>query len=378
MTFKSHLFVALFVALNIGGCNADDQHFATSDPEKSSSSEPVPSLPVTPHSSPEEVVLAYLYADLDSGLVGSSELANTLLVAEDRDFLRHETRAGRTKRVRLPPAIIAALKRLVSFHVTATSVENDSANVTLEMLGPDMDMPTLSSLMEGDRSPGLEEEVLAYLNTPNLEVRRYNFSRRLVKEPQGWRVFLGVANADKARKLVAEAEQIVPHDDMLRPYEGAVLEEMKPKLLAAETKYIEAISLSGEQSMAGINLHFLRRQLSKLELYNTYKTRVRIINVGATQQEDGGAKVAGEIKNASDTIFTRVGISIYFLDKDGNAVHEEKYAPVYKAVSSYGQRDSGPLKPNYGRKFTYTIKPDRIPSDWSGKIEVSISDLGLD
>ena len=146
---------------------------------------------------------------------------------------------------------------------------------------------------------------------------------------------------------------------------------MKSRLLLAEEKYKEALSL-GDSFSAKHNLEYLEKQISKLRFYEQYKGQVKIRNVHVGEGRYGGKGVFGEIKNNSNVSFTKVGITIYFLDKNGNPVHEMSYHPVYVTERSYGD-DAIPLKPNYSRKFG--VKADDAPYEWSEKVKVVLSDI---
>lgn len=85
--------------------------------------------------------------------------------------------------------------------------------------------------------------------------------------------------------------------------------------------------------------------------------------------EDG---VFGEVKNTGDKSLDEVEITIYYLDKNGNPIYEEKYYPVLVSDLSIGNADK-PLKPNYSRKFGYSTRD--VPSDWARKVIIKVTDI---
>jgi hypothetical protein len=53
-------------------------------------------------------------------------------------------------------------------------------------------------------------------------------------------------------------------------------------------------------------------------------------------------------------------------------IFEETYSPVWVSEYSFGTSNK-PLKPNYSRRFGYSI--DDVPSDWAKKIKAEITDI---
>jgi hypothetical protein len=51
-------------------------------------------------------------------------------------------------------------------------------------------------------------------------------------------------------------------------------------------------------------------------------------------------------------------------------IFEETYSPVWVSEYSFGVSNK-PLKPNYSRRFGYSI--DDVPSDWAKKIKAEIT-----
>ena len=111
----------------------------------------------------------------------------------------------------------------------------------------------------------------------------------------------------------------------------------------------------------------------KMEYYG----KIIIRDISAGKKEYLGNVVSGEIKNTGEKTLKEIEIMIYFLDKDGRAVYEEKYYPVsVRSAGTWPLREAGqyePLKPNYSTKF---LKSETYPpSDWSGKVDIKISNI---
>ena len=84
----------------------------------------------------------------------------------------------------------------------------------------------------------------------------------------------------------------------------------------------------------------------------------------------------GELKNTGNRTVKRIDLTIYFLDKSGNAIAEKEYSPIFQTEYSFGGNNSSPLKPNHARKFGY--KADDAPSDWARKVTVKVTKIELE
>jgi len=106
-----------------------------------------------------------------------------------------------------------------------------------------------------------------------------------------------------------------------------------------------------------------------------YFGKILIKDVAAEAGSSGGsirepmALVRGEIKNTGERSLDMVRLAIYFLDANGKRVHEDSHI----AVLVGGTGSQSPLRPNYSRPFRAAFM--KIPSDWSGKVEVSVSEV---
>jgi hypothetical protein len=104
------------------------------------------------------------------------------------------------------------------------------------------------------------------------------------------------------------------------------------------------------------------------------KIQIRNLEVGTTVLREPG--VFGELKNTGDRTVKRVDVTIYFLDKNGNAVSEKEYSPIFQTEYNFGGSDTSPLKPNHSRKFGY--RADDAPSDWARKVKAKVTKVELE
>ncbi len=103
-----------------------------------------------------------------------------------------------------------------------------------------------------------------------------------------------------------------------------------------------------------------------------YINKVRIINLKATETRPERLEISGIIRNLGKRTLNKVEMIIYFLDKDGMPIFEDTYSPVWVSEYSFGVSNK-PLKPNYSRRFGYSI--DDVPSDWAKKVRAEITDI---
>lgn len=86
-----------------------------------------------------------------------------------------------------------------------------------------------------------------------------------------------------------------------------------------------------------------------------YVDKVKIVSLkGSAYEHTGDVFVEGEVKNTGNRTVEKYIIMVYFLDKKGNSIYEEKY-----------KRSYANLKPNYVKKFI--ISSSLIPNEWKKK-----------
>ena len=101
--------------------------------------------------------------------------------------------------------------------------------------------------------------------------------------------------------------------------------------------------------------------------------KVNKVEVGQTVLQEPG--VFGEVKNTGDRTLTKVEITIYFLDKQGQPVFEKQFPAVIVGSGSF-MRDDKPLKPGYSQKFG--VKADDAPSEWAKTVTVKVTDVDFE
>ena len=101
--------------------------------------------------------------------------------------------------------------------------------------------------------------------------------------------------------------------------------------------------------------------------------QVNKVEVGRTILEEPG--VFGEVKNTGNRTLTRVEVTIYFLNKQGQPVYEKQFPAVLAGGGTFG-RDDKPLKPGYSQKFG--VKAEDAPSEWAKTVTVKVTDVDFE
>ncbi len=151
------------------------------------------------------------------------------------------------------------------------------------------------------------------------------------------------------------------------------LQVCESELNKANTRILELLDKKIEEVKSG---HVTNNENV---LKKDYFKKVKISNIKAKYYDsliDG--KIPGitfKLKNMGKKTLSFIEVTVYFLDKHGNPIHEEKYYPVNDEASF---RPTSPLKANYiwrieRGKF---LAAKSVPKEWKkGKVKVEITDL---
>ncbi len=130
------------------------------------------------------------------------------------------------------------------------------------------------------------------------------------------------------------------------------------------------ISKGLDQTEAALSKTGVENTTEQNQEKQSYVDKVKIMNLRVAKAVLDDWGVFGEIKNTGNRTLTEVEITIHYLDEYGNTIYENAFHPV---LISRWSSDNKPLKPNYSEKFGYGT--DDVPSEWSKKIEVSITNI---
>ena len=321
----------------------------------------------------KEVLSSYL----DASLKNRSEEAYGYVSSEDKTVKSLSEYKSETGKEDNPFADLIVSN--VSFKVMKITETGSTAKADVEITLPDMGvifkdlMGVAFSSAFGDKDKGeIEKELAKKYETGEVPTTTKNEEFRLVKENDGWKVFLDW----KAKKAAKEKEEKI----------AALLSDAKQlrgskKLSGAIQKYEEVLALNGEMVEAKEAIEETKQEIHDIEEKQKYLSKVVLYDLKAKYYETYlEKKVPGvefKVKNEGDRILKEVQVTVYFKDAKGTIIAEKEYHPVLVTKYSFNG-DNKPLKPNYiwqmeRGKF---YKADSVPSEWKeGAVSASITNI---
>lgn len=303
---------------------------------------------------PKEVMGRYL----DAYAKGNNEEAYSLLSSRDKSAksLDAFSESGGSE-------FKAILGPKVSYQVKGIKTEGDKARATVEVATPDIKGvfgelfgAIMAMVVGGEGDNNALGDVLAEKvqgkNWPTITTTEYY---NLVKEEDGWKVFLNYEGIEKSQELKNRAESL----------------EKQKRYAEAGSALEEAAKLNPKDAEIPGKRRTMDRKAAEYKEKQMYFDKIEVRNVSVAQGNQGQLGVFGELKNRGDRTLRSVAITVYYLDSEGNGIHEQTYYPVSVTGESAG--DNQPLKPNYGKTFRYRV--DGVPSDWAKKVKIVVTDV---
>ena len=303
---------------------------------------------------PQTVISQYL----NNYYHGNYEKAYALLSSKDKAVRSLQDYSGDKTEFN---AVRKAMSNKITFKVKDVKVTGDKALATVDVTMPDLTavmgdlMATVFSQAFKGREldeKAMEKKIAEKMNDKNLPTTTRTEQFDLLKEKDGWRVYMGWENEKKIEQLKAEAEKL----------------DKQNKFTEAKTKYSEILALSSKNDEATKKIKELDEKILIYKEKQAYFQNIEIRDLSISESTLKDTGVFGEIKNNGNRSLKEVEITVYCLDKDGKAIFEKKYYPILISRFSQGI----PLKPNYSQKFGYKLD---APSDWSGNIRAEVTNL---
>ena len=303
---------------------------------------------------PKEVMGRYL----DAYGKGNNEEAYSLLSSSDKTAKSldafSESEGSEIK---------AILGPRVSYEVKGIKTEGDKAKATVEVTTPDIKGvfgevlgAIMGMVLGGEQDKNALEKMLAEkVQGKNWPTTTRNEYYDLVKEKDGWKVFLNYEGIEKSRELKNKAESL----------------ERQKKYSEAKSAFEEASRLNPKDTEIPGIIKAMDRKAAEYKERQMYFDKIEVRNVSVEKNNLGQLGVVGELKNRGDRTLRAVAMTVYYLDKEGNGIHEKTYYPVLMTEEFSG--DNQPLKPNYAKTFWYRV--DGAPSDWAKKVKVAVTDV---
>jgi hypothetical protein len=257
----------------------------------------------------------------------------------------------------------AMLSDKVSFQIKEVKTEGDKGEATVEITMPDLKplfgemfgalMTAAFTKQKDDKA--LDKALADKIKGKDLPMTTVTKTYDLVKEKDGWKVFLNLEGVAKSDELKQKA---------------SILEKQR-KFEEAMVALNEAAKFNPRDTETPDKIKEIDKKAVEYKEKQTYFDKIEVRNVHVAKGISGEYGAFGEIKNRGDRTLKKVEITAYCFDKDGKVVHEKSYHPVLVTKFSFG--DNQPLKPNYGKTFGFRI--DDAPSDWVKKVRVAVTDV---
>ena len=202
----------------------------------------------------------------------------------------------------------------------------------------------------------------------DVPIRTRTKTFNLVKEADGWRVFLDWETDAKVDSAIEEARRL----------------RKEKKLPAALAKLDEVLELRSEMVEAKNEHREIEHEIRDYIEKQTYIDKVTLYDLEAryyqTYLEKRVPGVEFKLKNTGDRTLKKVKVTVYFKDASGSIIHEEDYLPVLVTEFSFSGENK-PLKPGYiwQQKRGKFYKAESVPNEWKeGSVLAGITDIEFD
>lgn len=288
---------------------------------------------------PKEITTKYL----ENYYHGDYDKAYELLSSRDKAVKSQQEFSGDLKEF---GGFAKAFAEKITFNIKEIKVTGEKAQASVDITAPDLSGAmgelfgaAMKSAFGGGKPDEKEMEkiVAEKMNDKNLPTTTRTELYELIKDKDGWRVYMGWENQKKIKELKSAAEKL----------------EKQKKFIEAKTKYTEVQGLSSRDSEAPKKIKELDEKAAKYKEKQAYFTNIEVKNVKIGKSFLNETGVFGEIKNKGDKTLKEVEITTFCLDKEGKVVFEKNFHPVLVSEHSFSFREQKPLKPNYSQTFGY-------------------------
>lgn len=187
----------------------------------------------------------------------------------------------------------------------------------------------------------------------------------LVREPEGWMIFLDAERQAKVNALLAEAKD---HRDHRRYIE------------AIET-YDRILELDGESVAAVRGAQAARREKAEWEEKLAYIPKVAIVDLKARRYDTYGGEVPGvrfNVRNEGDRPLKWVGVTVSYEDDAGAPLYQKGYHAVFVHTTPSGHSYGTPLEPGaeWQQPSDRFFNGKEVPSSWQeGFVSARVTNL---
>lgn len=314
---------------------------------------------------------------LDASLKSRGEEAYGFVSTEDKAVKSLSEYKEETDKTDNPFAAIIANN--VSYKVLKVTQSGSTAKADVEITLPDMSAmlkdlmgAAFSSAFGGKDKDEIEKSIAKKYETGDVPTTTKNEEFHLLKEKDGWKVFLDWKAKKAAKEKVEKISSLLSDAKQLR--------ESK-KLSGAIQKYEEVLDLNGEMVEAKEAIKETKQEIKETKEKQAYLSKVSLYDLKAkyyeTYLEKNVPGVEFKIKNNGDRTLKEVQVTVYFKDAKGTIIAEKQYHPVLVTKYSY-TGDNKPLKPNYiwQQERGKFYKADSVPTEWKeGAVSANITNI---
>lgn len=314
---------------------------------------------------------------IDASLKSRGEEAYGFVSTEDKAVKSLSEYKEETDKTDNPFAAIIANN--VSYKVLKVTQSGSTAKADVEITLPDMSAmlkdlmgAAFSSAFGGKDKAEIEKSIAKKYETGDVPTTTKNEEFHLLKEKDGWKVFLDWKAKKAAKEKVEKISSLLSDAKQLR--------ESK-KLSGAIQKYEEVLDLNGEMVEAKEAIKETKQEIKETKEKQAYLSKVSLYDLKAkyyeTYLEKNVPGVEFKIKNNGDRTLKEVQVTVYFKDAKGTIIAEKQYHPVLVTKYSY-TGDNKPLKPNYiwQQERGKFYKADSVPTEWKeGAVSANITNI---
>jgi len=264
----------------------------------------------------------------------------------------------------------------ISFQILNVKETTNTADAIVQITMPDIsilfkDFVNLTISDQKDQSK-LQEEIAQKYETETLPTISKKEKFYLVKEKDGWKIFLDWKSKELENKKSKKISSLLSEAEQLKE---------KKKLSSAILKYEEVLALNGEMVEAKEAIQKTKKEIKDIKEKQKYLKEVKLYDLKARMYssylDDEIPGVEFKIKNNGNRTLRKVEVTVYFKNSQGTVISEEQYYPVLVTEYSYGS-DNKPLKPNYiwQQEKGHFYKADSVPTEWKvGSVSANITNI---
>jgi len=271
--------------------------------------------------------------------------------------------------------IYTEMSKNITFKINSLKEKDDTAVAEVEISMPDVGIlikKFMKQAFEGILKKSIshkdiESNILKNNNISELPKKIINKKFSLIKEKDGWKIFLNWKKEKEDNEKIATIKKLTKKANSLKKAD---------KLDEAIGVYGEILNINTSNKDASYNIKNLQKEIQKakqekklliekqayIKKIDLYSIVAKYFNTYLDKKIPG---VQFKLKNNGDKTLSEVQVTFYFKDTTGKTIAEEKFYPILVSKYSFGKRN-GPLKPNYiwqmEKDNLYTAKS--VPTEW--------------